>query len=411
MKVTFLATHSLESPGGGGRFFPLAKALAVSGYEVTMITLHHDFARAQEKRFVQDGVHIWYVGQMHVLKADGRKTYFNPLKLVWVTAVATLRLTLAAWRTPADLIHICKAQPMNGLAAWVVHQLKGIPVYLDSDDYEAVNNRFSGRWQQRLVAWFEDWIPSFVAGITVNNSFIADRYAALGYPRDRIVLAPNSADRTQFGVLDAPNAPERVAFLRQSLAIPPDHQVVVYIGSMSLVSHAIDLLLEAFALVWSQRSQTCLVLVGAGEDQDGLRQLAEHLGLAAVVRFTGRVAAADVPFYYALGDVSVDPLRDTVAAVSSFSLKLTESLVCGVPCVTTDVGDRKSAVGAAGTAVPPNDAPALAAAILSILEDPAVAAAMQMAAQQMRELLWWDVRVRVFTSLYPTNHKAGIGAG
>lgn len=376
-----------------------------------MITLHHDFARAQKKRFVQDGVHIWYVGQMHVLKADGRKTYFNPLKLVWVTAVATLRLTWAAWHTPADLIHICKAQPMNGLAAWVVHQLKGIPVYLDSDDYEAVNNRFSGRWQQRLVAWFEDWIPSFVAGITVNNSFIADRYAALGYPRDRIVLAPNSADRAQFGVLDVPNAPERVASLRHSLAISPDHQVVVYVGSMSLVSHAIDLLLEAFVLVWAQRPQTCLVLVGAGEDKDGLHQLAEHLGLATAVRFTGRVAAADVPFYYALGDVSVDPLRDTVAAVSSFSLKLTESLACGVPCVTTDMGDRKMAVGAAGTAVPPNDAPALAAAILSILDDPAAAAMMRAAAHQMRESLWWDVRAHAFTSLYPTNHEAGVGAG
>ncbi|MBX3055639.1 MAG: glycosyltransferase family 4 protein [Anaerolineae bacterium] len=411
MKVTFLATHSLESPGGGGRFFPLAKALTQSGYDVTMITLHHDFARVQEKRFVQDGVHIWYVGQMHVLKADGRKTYFNPLKLLWVTAVATLGLTWAAWRTPADLIHICKAQPMNGLAAWVVHQVKRLPVYLTATIMKQLNNRFSGRWQQRLVAWFEDWIPSFASGITVNNSYIADRYTALGYPRDRIVLVPNSADRAQFGVLDAPNAPERVVALRQSLAIPPDHQVVVYVGSMSLVSHAIDLLLEAFALIWMQRPQTCLVLVGAGEDKDGLHQLAEQLGLATAVRFTDRVTAADVPFYYALGDVSVDPLRDTVAAVSSFSLKLTESLACGVPCVTTDVGDRKMAVGAAGTAVPPNDAPALAAAIRAVLDDPAAAARMRAAARQMRASLWWDVRARAFTSLYPTNHEAGLDAG
>ncbi len=409
MKVTFLATHSLESPGGGGRFFPLAKALAQCGYDVTMITLHHDYARVEQKQFVQNGVHIWYVGQMHVMKADGRKTYFNPLKLIWVTAVATLALTWAVWCTPTDVIHICKAQPMNGLAAWILHQLKRIPVYLDSDDYEAFNNRFSGRWQQRLVAWFEDWIPTFAAGITVNNSFIADRFVALGYPRERMVLVPNSADRAQFGVLDASNATEKTVSLRRSLSIPDGHQVVIYVGSMSLVSHAIDLLLEAFALVWARRPQTCLVLVGAGEDKDGLQQLAQQLGLAAAVRFTGRIASPDIPFYYALGDVSVDPLRDTVAAASSFSLKLTESLACGVPCVTTDIGDRKAAVGAAGTAVPPDDAPALAAAILAILEDPTVAAGMRTAAKQMRESLWWDVRARAFTSLYPTNHKAMAG--
>ena len=201
MRITFLLTQSLESPGGGGRYFPLAKALVAEGYQVTILALHHNYRELNRRRFVRDGVNVAYVGQMHVRKKGNRKEYFNPLALLWITAVATLRLSYAALRQPADLIHVGKSQPMNGLAAWVAHQVRGVPVYIDSDDYEAINNRFSGPWQQRLVAWFEDWLPSFAAGLTVGNTFIGERFATLGYPVQQIALVPNGADRDTLSLI------------------------------------------------------------------------------------------------------------------------------------------------------------------------------------------------------------------
>src|SRR5690606_19175132 len=94
---------------------------------------------------------------------------------------ATVRLTWAALRTPCDVVQVCKTQPMNGAAAWVARLVKRVPVFLDSDDYEAVNNRFGGRNQQRIVALFEDWMPSFATGIITNTSFILERFVALGF--------------------------------------------------------------------------------------------------------------------------------------------------------------------------------------------------------------------------------------
>src|SRR5690606_34375461 len=170
--ITFLLTQSLESPSGGGRYFPLAKALVGQGHRVTIFALHHNYHELERRRFVRDGVTVEYVGQMHVLKANNRKTYFHPLAMIGITLVATLKLARAALREPGDLIHVAKGQPMNGIAAWIAHRLRRVPVFLDSDDYEAVHNRFGGRWQQRIVAWFEDWIPSFASGITVGNTFI-----------------------------------------------------------------------------------------------------------------------------------------------------------------------------------------------------------------------------------------------
>lgn len=400
MHILFLSTHSLESPGGGGRFYPLAKALVKKGFQVTMITLHHDYTNMKRRQFVQGGVVIRYVGQMHVLKTSSGKTYFKPWKLLWITAVSTIQLTWAGLTTPCDAVQVCKAQPMNGVAAWIIHILKRKPVYLDSDDLEAVNNRFSGKWQQKIVAWFENWIPSFVQGITVNSSFIRNHYVNLGYPKEQIFFVPNGADKERFDVLNQPSFMEKVQDLRRNLQIDPNASVVVYVGSISLVSHAIDLLLRAFVFVRQQSPNAVLLIVGTGEDLSKLKELAFKLNILDSVYFLGRIPMENIPYYFCIGNVSVDPLRDTLAAESSFSLKLVESLASGIPCVTTDVGDRKTMIGEAGIAVPPSDEISLAYGISTVLNNADIAFQMQQSAIQMRDKLWWDTRVETFTKLY-----------
>lgn len=400
MRITFLLTQSLESPGGGGRYLPLAKSLVRAGHEVKIVALHHDLAAARERSFVHGGVAVEYVGQMHVRKIGDHKHYYSPLSLLWVTGWATLRLTWAALRTPTDLIQVGKTQPMNGLAAWIAHKVRRLPVYVDSDDYEAVNNRFGGPWQQRVVAWFEDWMPSFAQAVTVGTSFIGDRFKQLGYAPEKIVLVPNGADPERFAVLDAPDLDARLERLRGDLGMEPHHRLVVYVGTMSLTSHAIDLLLEAFREVARQEADARLLLVGAGEDIDELRRMAQELGIAGQVRFVGRVPLAQVPLYYRLADVTADPMRISLPARSSLSLKLVESVVAGVPCVTADIGDRRATVGEAGLAVPPDDPLALAEALLFILNHPQAANSMRQAAREMRDDYWWDARVQAFLRLY-----------
>lgn len=379
---------------------PLAEALTDMGHEVTLLALHHDYAHATERQFTQNGVRVGYVGQMHVLKRGNAKSYYPAWKLAWITAVATLRLTLAALNTPADAIHVCKTQPMNGLAAWFVHKLRRTPVYLDSDDYEAVNNRFGGQWQQRIVAWFEDWLPSFAAGITVNTRFIADRFITAGYPAERLFLVPNGAAQARFTVLDQPEAEERIAQLRRDVGVRDVGKTAVYIGSLSLVSHAIDLLLEAFALVCQELPQAQLVVVGGGEDWAALQQLAETLNIQTNVTFLGRIPAEEIPYYYRLGCVTADPMRDSLPARSSLSLKLIESIASGVPCVTADIGDRREMVGQAGLVAPPDDAPALANALKQLFTDPTLAQTLSEEAARQRDTHWWSVRAQIFAQVY-----------
>jgi len=378
LRITFLLTQSLDSPGGNGRYLPLAKALVQRGFSVVIIALHHNYTQLAKRDFTVDGVQVQYVGQMHVHKQGNIKTYFNPVTLIWVTFWATFRLLLAAWRTPADAIQVCKTQPMNGLAAWLVHLLRRTPVFIDSDDYEAANNRFSNPWQKWVVACFEDWMPSFAIGITAGNTFIANRFASLGYPKERIVVLHNGVDQSRFDILqDEALLAEKLKRLRQERQIATNQRVIVYVGSMSLVSHAIDLLLESFQFVVQQEPNALLLMVGAGEDLPKLQALAPTLSIDDHVCFVGRVPPAEAPFYYRLGEATVDPMRQSVAAESSLSLKMLESIAAGVPCITADIGDRRTVIDGAGLIVPPDDARALADGILTILQHPETAVAWE----------------------------------
>jgi glycosyltransferase involved in cell wall biosynthesis len=400
MRLTFLLTQSLDSPGGGGRHLPLAKALARLGHRPRLIALHHDYRHAAERRYLDDGVQVHYVGQMHVRKAGNRKTYYRAPALLAVAALGTARLAAAALRWPGDALHVCKTQPMNAAAAWLAHRLRGVPVYLDSDDYETINNRFSSPWQQQVVRRFEDWMPSFAAGITASNTFIAQRFASLGYPPDRIRVIPHGIDPARFAVLEQAGLEDRLAGLRRRLDIGPDDPVVVYVGSLSLVNHALELLVRAFADVAEAEPRARLLLVGAGEDLERLQVMVDEAGLRPRARFAGRVPKEEVPLYFRLGRVSADPKRDTPAAHSSLSLKMIESIACGVPCVTADTGDSKALLDGAGLAVRPGDAAALAEGLLAILRDPDRAAGMRTAAAALRQEYSWDALARRFAGIY-----------
>jgi len=397
MKITFLLTQSLEDPSGLGRYFPLAKELARLGNEVNISALHPNLGGLSQRQFQVSGVRVHYVGQMHVRKVGSQKTYFSTLGLARVALASSLRMSIRALLADTEVIHLGKPHPINGVAALAAKFLRGKRLYLDCDDYEAESNRFSGRWQRAVVRLFEDNLPRFVSGMTVNTRFTQERNIALGFPEDRIVYVPNGVDRERFTKVD----PGKVQGLRQELGLD-GKKVVAYVGSMSLVNHPVDLLLEAFAIVRRRCGDAVLVLVGGGEDYDFLCRRAEELGLGEVAIFVGRVKPEAVPYYLAMAEVSVEPVRDDLAARARSPLKVFESLAVGTPVVTGDVGDRRDILdgGKAGILVNPGEAHALAKGIVTVLRDRDRAQAMREAALRLRERYYWDVLVREFVKVY-----------
>lgn len=366
------------------------------GHQVAILALHHNFRALECRHYAQDGVDVQYVGQMHVLKRGNTKSYLGPTRLIQIALLATYQLMVHALRMPTDVYHLGKPHPMNGLAILGAHLIKKRPVYLDCDDYEAASNRFSARWQKWVVAFFEDRLPAVAAGITVNTHFTRKRLEELGYPADRIVYVPNGVDRERFSGIGNP----AVEALRQQLNLV-SRRVVLYVGSLSLASHAVDLLLEAFALVQRVESHALLMLVGGGEDYEELQIQAKALRLADSIRFVGRVPPHRVPLYYRMADVSVDPVRDTPAEQARSPLKLFESLASGTPVITGDVGDRRSILASGGgLLLPPNDIEALAQSLVRILANGVLHTRLSAEAMEIRRHYYWDVLVSKFAQVY-----------
>jgi glycosyltransferase involved in cell wall biosynthesis len=370
MRIAFLLTSSLESPYGLGRCFPLARQLASLEQDVHIVTLHHDLKPEIPRHYEHEGVWIHYVGQMHVRKVSDTTLYYSTPELLQVVAAGTLGLVRQALNLHADVYHIGKPHPQNGTAGLAAARwLRRRRLFLDCDDLEATINRFGGAWQRRGVAWLEDTLPRWMDGVTVHSRFLESRLRTLGVPSDQILRLPSGADSKQFRHV----SPVSASRWREHLALS-GKRVAAYIGTMALVNHPIDLLLEAFAHLAPLVPDAVLLFVGGGADLATLQDLAGELGIADRCRFVGRVGRDQVAVLQSLALVTVDPVYDDLVARARWPLKIVESLAAGVPVVTGDVGDRWEMLGGgkAGLAVPPGDSQALADGLGAVLSDPAL---------------------------------------
>lgn len=397
MRITFLLTSSIDM-AAGLRYFPLAKELVALGHQVVILALHPDISSCSQRKTELSGVKVQYVGQMHIRRYQGEVERFGPAELLRVLCRSTSAMTYHAMWSDTDVLHLGKPQPINGVAALLGGRFwRKAPLYLDCDDYEAQANVFAAEWQSKVFAFFEDLMPRFARGITVNTPYLRDRNVALGFPRDRIVYVPNGVDRDDIAAIQE----EAVERLRRELGLG-EAGVVAYVGHMGLVNHPVDLLLEAFAHVNREYRQARLLLVGGGEDLGLLRAQASALGLAHKVIFVGHVSHDLALRYLKMADISVDPVHDDPVARARSPLKIFESMAVGTPVVTGDVGDRRNILGngKAGLLVNPGDSQALAEGILELLRDEdRLRTAVDMALE-VREKYYWDVLVREFVRVY-----------
>lgn len=380
---------------------PLAYALAAQGYTITILALHHDWERCTQRRLTLPTagapIEVQYVGQMAVRKRDGKKIYFPAWMLLWVLFTGVLGFLWVGARQRTDAYHVGKAQPVNGIAGWLLSRLTGRTLFVDCDDYEAVANHFSNPLQQRLVAWVEDWLPRQARGITVNSTFLAERYVHMGYPAARIVQVPNGIP-TLPALSDSTPAALAAVTTRLPVAVP----IVLYIGTLALESHPVDLLLEAFTLLAQQHDTVQLLVVGGGPDEAALHRHAHTSPAAARIHFTGQLPPDDALFTYRHATITVDPVYDNEVARARCPLKLMESLASGVPIITGDVGDRRTWLGASFEEwlVAPGSAAALADGLARGIAAQAAGEWSAAEIQQHATSFAWDKLAATWASVY-----------
>lgn len=346
----------------------MARELVRLGYQVTIYALHPDFENLDQKFFVENNLRVRYVAPMHVRKKGNRKTYYSTFGLLFVALGAVIGLTRAALRDRPDVIWVGKPHPMNGIAGIIGKIFWNCSLILDCDDDESGSGNFRYAWQRRVVRWFEYWLPALADRVTVNTMHTYENITRQGVPGEKIIYLPNGIDVDRFS---QPAPADEVELLKKALHLVGT-RVISYIGTMSVSSHSVDLLIDAFKELVQLQTDARLLLVGGGEDFDLLRSQVNNLELETRVIFTGHVQPEKVKFYYQVSEVTVDPVFNNTAAKGRSPLKMFEAWACGVPFVTAAVGDRETLAGTPSAAffVTAGDSSALAEGLNNLLSDP-----------------------------------------
>ncbi len=215
------------------------------------------------------------------------------------------------------------------------------------------------------VAAAQDVAPTAGVLHLVGDTRAGEERAALAalYRRMAAVVSPSHEGRDQV-VADLGVDPARAHVVPNGVDVPPDPTGPAgasppRVGSFGRLTaqKGYDVLLAALRRL---DAPFTAVIGGAGRDADALHDAAAGLP----VTFPGWVS--DVRGFLAGLDVFVVSSR-----VEALPLVLLEAMAEGLPCVSTDVGEVRRAVGEDVVVVPVEDAAALADAIGGLLADPA----------------------------------------
>lgn len=186
--------------------------------------------------------------------------------------------------------------------------------------------------------------------VIVPSGFLKKVFSEFGLSAD---IIPNIIDMERF-------RPKGVAAMR---TITAPHLIV----TRNLESiYDIPTAINAVAILHKSVPNVKLSLAGSGPQKSELHNLVRQLDLEDVVKFTGKLGPDEVAALYQRADVMLNP-----TTVDNMPNSVLESLACGVPVVTTNVGgipyiveDEKNAL-----MVEPGDAEGMARQVKRLLED------------------------------------------
>jgi glycosyltransferase involved in cell wall biosynthesis len=218
---------------------------------------------------------------------------------------------------------------------------------------------------------------SFTHAVIVNSRTTADALADYGVTAERITVARPGTDRTSI--------------------VPRHHDgpvALLTVGSL-VPRKGYDVLIEALAtlidLPWH------LTIVGDARDPataEQVRILIEHHKLGPRTSVIGAVSPSRLAELYALSALFVLPSR-----YEGFGMAYAEAIAHGLPVIGTTAGAIPETVPeAAGVLVPPDDVPALAAALRRLIESPTERAQLAEGAQTAaKHLPTWAESAKLFS--------------
>ena len=340
------------------RVWQEAMTLQQNGYQVTIIC---PTGKGYEKRHeVLQGVHI-HRYRLY-LEASGPLGYLAEYgQALFCTTLLTLRVLLTRG---FDAIHACNPPDLLFLVGGFFKLVLGKKFVFDHHDinpelYEAKFRRRDVFY--RLLLRFERWtFQTADLSIATNQSY------------RRIAIERGGMDPAAVHVVRSGPRLDRMQRLPPTPALRNGRQFLVgYVGVMG-DQEGIDLLLQAIRhiVVDRRRHDIHFGLVGGGTALAAMRLLAQELGVAQYVTFTGRVPDASMLAMLNTADVCVNPDIANDMNDKSTMNKIMEYMALAKPIVQFDLTEGRVSAQEASLYARRNDPIDFAMQIVALIDDP-----------------------------------------
>jgi len=273
------------------------------------------------------------------------------IKLLMGTVRDTQKLARYFRKNPVNILHVNDA---GAELASIAARLAGVPHIVGTLHVLPYNKMQD--WVSCLIEFFS--IRSMHVAIAVSEATKRAWIQQTWIAADRIKVVLNGMDLSAF------TREYDVAAVRQELNIPAGAYVISVPARLHpLKGH--QYLFEAVSQIRSELPQIMVLIIGDGVSRESLQKTVEELGIGSMVRFLGH--RADIARIMAASDLVVLP-----SLAETLGLVLAEAQAAGKAVIATNIGGIPEVVenGVTGILIPPSDSPALAQAIVQLVQNP-----------------------------------------
>lgn len=348
----------------------LAKAIAETGVEVTVLALGAKDARAFDAR--------------------------QPFRTVRTPSLPVLRYALVppafAWLVLRNRYEaVWHTVWTSALLSWLVSPILPSPFYVSAHASEILDDTLT--WRRRLKSWLK---PAKIralrgaAGLFALSRYSAECLRGMGLAGERVRVVTGGVDPGRFTPRDgAPRTgPPRLVTLAR-LDLHKGH----------------DRVLEAMALLAARGRTLRYAICGEGDEHARLEEMAKRLGLTGV-EFLGWQPDERLPALLRESDIFIMTSREMpgrLDLIEGLGISFLEASAAGLPVIGGRSGGVPDAVldGRTGLLVDPDDPRAIAAAVERILDEPGLAARLGREGRRFaeEEVAWPRVARKVLDAM------------
>lgn len=314
-------------------------SLQEAGHEVVVCTYHTgDEVEGVE---IKRSLDVPWLKRVQV-GSSRHKLYFD--------AMLTLKAAWVAWRFKPDIIHahLHEGALIGFQLKWGLRRGKAPLIF---DFQGSLTGEMQDHHFLRKNGPF--YRPTLIIEKLINR--LADKIITSSHNATQVLtqdfkIAPAKVttigDRVnleRFHPVRTPADRAEADRLKESLGIPADRKVVVYLGLLAPYQGT-DLLMEAARMLKTELPEAFFVIMGY-PGVDSYAREAEEFGLQGRVIFPGRIPFADAPRYLRIGDVAITPKMSATEGAG----KIPIYMATGLPVVTFDTPVSREFMGDLGT--------------------------------------------------------------